>query len=372
MNTTGKEQIIRKAISEVLDPATKIPAVEAGLISSVDVKMKSATVELYLPCAKEDYFYKQDLEDEIAQKLLATNLVKEVTFKYYEMNDEELNSYAAQIEASALTNQGFPRFLDKSTRIIAISSGKGGVGKSSVTLSLALEVAKSHTVALLDADIYGFSIPKMMGITHDPFVIKDVIIPVKKWGVKVISMGFFLDDSQPVLWRGPMLHKVLSQLINDVHWGFPEFLFIDMPPGTGDVALSLSELLPSAEFYVITTPQMAATRVAGRSAYAAKAMKLPVRGVIENMSYFQTNDGKIYHLFGKGGGQTLAETLKVPLLGAIPFSPEALESLDSGTPIVITQPENNYCKVIAEVSSNIVNIGPQRRFRKELKIVSSN
>ena len=200
-------------------------------------------------------------------------------------------------------------FMDpsSSTRVIGVSSGKGGVGKSSVTVNLAISLAKAgYDVGILDADVYGFSIPAMLGIDADPAVRDEKMLPPVAYGVRCMSIGFFIDDDQPVMWRGPMLHKALEQFLVDVDWGDPDFLLVDMPPGTGDVALSMAQYLPASEVYVVTTPQPAARRVAQRTAYMAKKINLPLRGVIENMSWFTGDDGKRYELFGSGGGRQLA------------------------------------------------------------------
>ena len=187
------------------------------------------------------------------------------------------------------------------TRILGISSGKGGVGKSSVTVNLAVALARAgYDVGILDADVYGFSVPKMLGITTDPLIIGDLVVPPTANGVRCLSMGFFVADDTPVIWRGPMLHKALEQFLVDAYWGEPDFLLIDMPPGTGDVTLSLGQYLTKTEVFVVTTPQPAAQRVAQRSAYAARKLKLAVRGVIENMSWFTGDDGTRYELFGSG------------------------------------------------------------------------
>ncbi len=211
-----------------------------------------------------------------------------------------------------------PAFLaaDATTRVIGVSSGKGGVGKSTVTVNLAIALAQAgHSVGLLDADVYGFSVPKMLGTDHDPVIIGDIVIPTAAHGVRCLSMGYFVPDDQPVIWRGPMLHKAIQQFLTDAYWGEPNFILVDMPPGTGDVALTLAEVMPRAEIVVVTTPQPAAQRVAQRSAFAARRLKLSVRGVIENMSWFTGDDGRRYELFGSGGGARLASDLGVPLLG---------------------------------------------------------
>jgi ATP-binding protein involved in chromosome partitioning len=256
-----------------------------------------------------------------------------------------------------------------STRVIGIASGKGGVGKSSVTVNLAVALAAAgHDVAVLDADVYGFSIPGMLGIDAEPTVSDMKMVPPESFGVRCMSMGFFVDDDQPVIWRGPMLHKALEQFLVDVDWGDPEFLLIDMPPGTGDVALSMAQYLPSSEVYVVTTPQPAARRVAQRSAFMAKKIHLPLRGVIENMSWLTADDGSRNHLFGEGGGPELAEELGVPLVGQIPLSPALRVGGDEGRPIVVTDPESEAAQAFVGIAGRLAARGRARIFRPELTI----
>jgi len=265
-----------------------------------------------------------------------------------------------------------PRFLDKlsKTRVLGISSGKGGVGKSSVTVNLAIALAQSgHSVGVLDADVYGFSLPKMLGATNDPIVLGDTVIPTLVHGVRCLSMGYFVDDAQPVIWRGPMLHKAIEQLVTEAWWDEPDFLLIDMPPGTGDVALTLSEILPRIEMYVVTTPQAAAQRVAQRSAYAARKLKLSVRGVIENMSWFTGDDGKRYEIFGSGGGAQLARELGITLLGQIPLESAVRSGGDTGEPVVVTLRESEAAKAFIALAERVAQQGPSRVYRQELKLV---
>ncbi|MGH9259452.1 MAG: Mrp/NBP35 family ATP-binding protein, partial [Acidimicrobiales bacterium] len=225
------------------------------------------------------------------------------------------------------------------TRVLLVASGKGGVGKSSVTTNLSVALARrGRDVAVVDADVWGFSIPRMLGVQHAPVVIDQMLVPPESHGVRCISMGFFAADDQPVIWRGPMLHKALEQFLTDVFWDDPDFLVIDLPPGTGDISLSLSQFLPRAEVYVVTTPQPAAQRVAQRAAFMAQKVNLEVKGVIENMSWFTGDDGKRYELFGAGGGDDLAQRLEVPLLGQVPLVPELRAGSDSGSPIVAADP----------------------------------
>ncbi|MGI9021664.1 MAG: P-loop NTPase, partial [Acidimicrobiales bacterium] len=255
------------------------------------------------------------------------------------------------------------------TRVLGLSSGKGGVGKSSVTVNLAVALARlGHEVAVLDADVYGFSVPKMMGVTQEPVVIDGMIVPPVAHGVKIISTGFFVGEDQPVIWRGPMLHKALNQFLTDVLWGEPDYLLVDMPPGTGDVALSLAQFMPRTEVFVVTTPQPAAQRVAQRSALMARKVNMSVRGVIENMSWFTGDDGKRYPIFGAGGGQLLADDLGVPLLAQVPLLTAMREGGDDGTPVTVSDPVSEASQAFAALAQRVAALGATRVFLPELKI----
>jgi ATP-binding protein involved in chromosome partitioning len=263
-------------------------------------------------------------------------------------------------------------FADPSskTRVLLVASGKGGVGKSSVTTNLAVSLAKrGKKTAIVDADVWGFSIPRMLGIDRPPVVIDSMLIPPESHGVSCISMGFFAQEDQAVIWRGPMLHKALEQFLTDVFWDDPDFLVVDLPPGTGDISISLSQFLPRAEVYVVTTPQPAAQRVAQRAAFMAEKVNLEVKGVIENMSWFTGDDGTRYEIFGAGGGDELAERLGKPLLGKVPLVPELREGSDTGQPIVVSSPESEAAAAFDEIARAIVeDLAPTKRFHPELKI----
>jgi len=255
------------------------------------------------------------------------------------------------------------------TRVVGVSSGKGGVGKSSVTVNLAVALARAgHEVGILDADVYGYSIPRMLGLTEPPAIESEQIVPPRAFGVSCVSMGFFVGEDQPVMWRGPMLHKALEQFLVDVAWGEPDYLLVDMPPGTGDVALSMAQYLPRCELVVVTTPQAAAQRVAQKTAYMARNLKLPLRGIIENMSWFTGDDGHRYELFGAGGGQSLADELGVQLLGQIPLIPTVREGGDVGIPVTVSDPDGEAARAFGAVAARIVEMGPARIYRSELKI----
>ncbi len=292
------------------------------------------------------------------------------------MTDQERAALSQQLQGGAAHGDGGHEhrtnpFTDSNTRVIAISSGKGGVGKSSVTTNLAVALAqRGRKVAAIDADVWGFSMPRMLGIDRPPTVIDDVIVPPDANGVTLISMGFFAREDQPVVWRGPMLHKALEQFLTDVHWGEPEYLIVDMPPGTGDIALSMAQFLPRAEVIVVTTPQPAAQKVAQRAAYMARKVNLSVVGVIENMSWFQCDHGTEYRLFGEGGGRELADQLEVPLLGQVPLVPELRAGADIGEPIVVSHPDDPASRVFHAMAERLdVEMAPKRIYRTQLKIV---
>jgi ATP-binding protein involved in chromosome partitioning len=257
------------------------------------------------------------------------------------------------------------------TRPLLISSGKGGVGKSSVTTNLAVALSQAgHSVGIVDADIYGYSIPRMLGTDRPPTVIDQMLIPPERHGVRCISMGYFAPPGEAVIWRGPMLHKALEQFLTDVFWDDPDFLLIDMPPGTGDIALSLSQYLPRGEVYVVTTPQPAAQKVARMSAAMAEKVNLPVKGIIENMSWFTGDDGKRYELFGAGGGRELADELDVPLLGQLPLVPALREGSDTGVPITVSDPDGEAAQAFRSIAEQIaVALKPNKVFSPQLKVI---
>ena len=240
-----------------------------------------------------------------------------------------------------------------------------------MTTNLAVALAaRGHSVGVVDADIYGFSIPRMLGADREPVAIDGMLVPPERWGVRCISIGYFVPEGQAVIWRGPMLHKALEQFLTDVFWDDPDFLLVDMPPGTGDIALSLSQYLPRGEVYVVTTPQPAAQKVARLSAAMAEKVHLPVKGIIENMSWFTGDDGKRYELFGAGGGQELADELGVPLLGQLPLVTALREGGDVGRPITAIEPDSETAEAFRRIAERIaVELKPRKVFNPQLKIV---
>lgn len=372
------DEQLSAAVRAVVDPELELSLGTVGMIGTVEERKGTLEVELKVPMVAWPSVpaLTQAIEDAARSAGATSVAVSRVT-----MTEEERLALRTALRASMVTSEDHPghhhgpsekpRFLGKEskTRVLGISSGKGGVGKSSVTVNLAISLARSGArVGILDADVYGFSIPKMIGSTHDPVILGDTVIPTAVHGVRCLSMGFFVPDDKPVIWRGPMLHKSIEQLVTEAQWGEPDYLLIDMPPGTGDVALTLSEVLPKVEMYVVTTPQPAAQRVAQRSAWAARKMKLAVRGVIENMSWFTGDDQKRYELFGSGGGETLASDLGVPLLGHIPFAPALRQGSDDGNPITVAEPDSEAAQAFFEIADKIASQGPARVYRQELSL----
>jgi ATP-binding protein involved in chromosome partitioning len=239
--------------------------------------------------------------------------------------------------------------------VIGIASGKGGVGKSSVTANLALALAaRGATVGVLDADVYGYSIPRMMGVTRPAVAVEDLMLPVESHGVRLMSIGFLTEEDSPVIWRGPMLHKALTSFVTEVWWDEPDYLLVDLPPGTGDVSISIAQLLPTASLVIVTTPQLAAQRVARRAAAMAARVDLPVAGVIENMSWFVAPDtGARYEVFAGGGGEILAAELGVPLLAQVPLEPGVARAGDVGLPVVASDPESPAAKALVAAAEGV-------------------
>ena len=379
---TIKTEEIYEALKPVQDPELNRSIVDLGMVKSVSVDNDQVTVEILLTIAGCPL--KAKIENDISEALLETNQIDKVHVNFGVMNDEERAKVRELVHGDPASTAGSQPahghaegraipFADPSckTRVLLIASGKGGVGKSSVSANLAISLAnRGKSVGIVDADVWGFSIPRMLGIDKPPTVIDDLLIPPRVHGVKAISMGFFAREDQPVIWRGPMLHKALEQFLTDVFWDDLDYLLIDLPPGTGDIALSLAQFLPRSELYVVTTPQPAAQKVAQRAAYMAKNVNLEVKGVIENMSWFTGDDDKRYYIFGHGGGEDLANRLEVPLLGQIPLVQELREGSDSGKPLAATKPDSEAGKVFAEIVKAIdVELAPTRRYNEELKIL---
>jgi ATP-binding protein involved in chromosome partitioning len=285
--------------------------------------------------------------------------VEAVTIGFTHMDEAQRAALRAQLQGGRADGERTIAVEDR-TRVIAIASGKGGVGKSSLTVNLALALrARGLEVGVVDADIYGYSIPGMLGVQQRPVVVDKMIVPPVAHELKVMSIGFFLDDDGSVVWRGPMLHRALEQFLSDVYWGPLDYLLIDMPPGTGDVGLSLGQLLPRAEAVLVTTPQLAAQRVAQRAAQMVEKLGQPLLGVIENMSSLACPCcGEATYPFGQGGGAGLAQHLGVPLLGQVPLEPALRTGSDSGEPVFVSDPDDPSSRAIAAIAQRIAATGP--------------
>ncbi len=379
-NQSVTEDVVREALRPVQDPELNRSIVDLGMVRSIGIALPHVTVAIDLTIAGCPL--RAEIDRRVRDAVVALDGVDDMTLEFGVMTDEQRETLRRQLHgdpgATAGSQPGHGHAegraipfadADNRTRVLLVASGKGGVGKSSVTTNLAVALAaRGKKVAVVDADVWGFSIPRMLGVNRPPVVIDEMIVPPESHGVRCISMGFFVDENQPVIWRGPMLHKALEQFLTDVYWDEPDFLIVDLPPGTGDIALSLSQFLPRSELLVVTTPQPAAQKVAQRAAYMAHKVHITVSGVIENMSWFTGDDGKRYELFGAGGGQTLADELEVPLLAQIPLVAKLREGGDTGMPIAIDT-ESEAGAVFAALAETVdVDLAPKKRYRSELKI----
>jgi ATP-binding protein involved in chromosome partitioning len=324
---------ITEALGKVYDPELKKPVTELGMVRDVDVRGSHlvVTIALTVPgCPLRHSF-----DEQVQRELSSLPGVEKVSLEFDVMSPEEKAALTARLRGG-VNERTKGISLDRSTRVIAVASGKGGVGKSTLTANLAAAFDRlGQRVGVLDADVYGHSIPHMLGVHQRPVVVDRMIVPPVRDDLKLMSIGFFLDENEPVMWRGPMLHRALEQFLSDVHWGELDTLLVDMPPGTGDVSISLGQLLPRAEVVVVTTPQPAAQQVAVRAAQMARTTNMRLVGAVENMSSLV---GSGEEIFGSGGGEALAAELGVPLLGKIPLDPRLRESADRGEPLVWAEP----------------------------------
>jgi ATP-binding protein involved in chromosome partitioning len=352
------------AVEAVVEPHLRRPLGELGMIDGVGTAADGALeVALLLPGPQ---WPGDEVGRAIADAAKTVEGVDEVSIGVSHMGDGQQESLAEHLRGDAPGRPGGP---GSATRVVTVASGKGGVGKSSVTANVGVALARAgYDVAVIDADVWGYSIPKMLGIEQSPMAVAQTIIPPSAHGVRAISMDFFVDPDQAVLWRGPMLHKALEQFLDDVFWDEPDFLLLDLPPGTGDVAISLSQFLPGAQAVIVTTPQPTAQRVARRAAVMAQKVNQEVVGVVENMSWFTGDDGTRYPIFGSGGGAALAEELGVPLLGEIPLVPAVREGADRGDPAVVAAPGTEIESAFATVAERLVEARPRVRRPPELVI----
>ncbi|MBO0855600.1 MAG: Mrp/NBP35 family ATP-binding protein [Nocardia sp.] len=353
------EADVRAALAKVDDPEIRKPITELGMVKSVAVREDSSVlVEVYLTTAACPL--RTTITERVSKAVADVPGAGAVTVELDVMNDEQRTELRKQLRGDA-AEPVIPFAQPGSlTRVYAVASGKGGVGKSSVTVNLAAALAaKGLSVGVLDADIYGHSIPRMLGTDQRPTQVERMIMPPVAHDVKVISIAMFTQGNTPVVWRGPMLHRALQQFLADVFWGDLDVLLLDLPPGTGDVAISIAQLIPNAEILVVTTPQPAAAEVAERAGAIALQTRQRIAGVVENMSWLDLPDGTRMDLYGEGGGQSVADRLsqavgaEVPLLGQIPIAQQLRESGDEGTPIVLSDPENPAAKALREISDKL-------------------
>jgi ATP-binding protein involved in chromosome partitioning len=348
------------ALRGVIDPELGENVVDLGMIASVDVTL-DGTVTIGLALTIAECPLRNQIEGDTRRRALSLPGVNEVVVHTTAMTKRQRAELMSRAREKA-RQRAEPTQVSPTTRVIAVSSGKGGVGKSSVSVNLAIAIKDlGFRVGLMDADIWGFSVPRLLGITRRMVADDDsrLIIPVDAHGLKVVSTGLIIDSEETALmWRGLMLAKAVEQFLKQVDWGDLDYLVIDMPPGTGDIQMALSRMLPQAEMVVVTTPQSASQKVAARIADMARRSHMPIVGVIENMSGFDCGHGKVHHLFGQGGGQELADSIATPLLSRVPFDIRVVEGGDCGSPVASTVPPTGAALAFAEIAALLVQLVP--------------
>jgi ATP-binding protein involved in chromosome partitioning len=365
------EDQVRQALRNVLDPEIGKPIEDIGMLQGIEVNDGSVRVHVLITI--EGCPLKDRITSDVTNALRPLG-VERVDVELSPMSEQQRAELVTRLRGSgaAAPQQQRQFFVGTDTTVIAVASGKGGVGKSSITVNLACALAaEGHRVGVLDADVWGFSVPRMIGVTGQPVGFNNMILPLESHGVKVISMGFFVPEETPVIWRGPMLHKAIEQFLGDVYWGELDFLLADLPPGTGDVSISLASFLPGASMLVVTTPQEAARKVAERAGKMAERTNLRPLGVIENMSWFACpHCGERTSIFGAGGGQEAADTLGVPLLAQVPLMPDLREGGDEGRPIVVTDPDSPAGQALRDAARRVAQ-STRSKVGKPLPLMAS-
>jgi ATP-binding protein involved in chromosome partitioning len=354
------EAELQSALATVIDPEIRRPITDLGMVKSATVR-PDGVAEIAILLTVAACPLRDKLRDDVTAAVARVPGVRGVAVEFGVMTDEQRRGLQQQLRGGGAAEPVIPFAQPGSrTRVYAVASGKGGVGKSSVTVNLAAALAsRGLSVGVVDADIYGHSVPRMLGTEARPTQVEDMIMPPQAYGVKVISIGMFTAGNAAVVWRGPMLHRALQQFLADVYWGDLDVLLLDLPPGTGDVAISLAQLLPGAEILVVTTPQTAAAEVAERAGAISLQTHQRLVGVVENMSWLELPSGERMEIFGAGGGQTVADSLtrltgaQVPLLGQIPLDTRVREAGDAGRPIVLDTPDAPAAKALTAVADRL-------------------
>ena len=352
--TTRAEAL--KALEAVIDPELRRSIVELDMVRSIDIS-ENGVVDVTVSLTTAGCPIRGHFQTSVAEAVSSLQGVTHVNVYFDVLTDTQKTALQQKLGRGSLPEGSLARVAN----VMCIGSGKGGVGKSTLTANLAAAlVGEGKRVGILDADVWGYSIPRMYGLgaTRPPVSAEKKILPLEAHGVKVMSIGFFLEEDAAVVWRGPMLHKALTQFLQDVDWGTLDYLLIDLPPGTGDVSMTLAQLLPQAQFVIVTTPQPTAQKVARRSAEMAHKVDLEICGVIENMSGFTTPSGERFPIFGEGGGKDLADELEVPLLGKVPLTMPLREHADSGTPLVIEDPDDAASQAIRQAARGLIAMAP--------------
>jgi ATP-binding protein involved in chromosome partitioning len=350
-----REQIM-KALEVVIDPELHRSIVELDMVRSVDVGT-NGVVDVTVSLTTAGCPIRGHFQSAVAEAAGALEGVEHVNVFFDVLDDAQKAALQQKLGRGSLPQGSLARI----SNVVCVGSGKGGVGKSTLTANLAAALsAEGKRAGVLDADVWGYSIPRMYGLgaTRPPVSAERKIVPLEAHGVKVMSIGFFVEEDAAVVWRGPMLHKALTQFLQDVEWGALDYLLIDLPPGTGDVSMTLAQLLPQAQFAIVTTPQPAAQKVARRAAQMAHKVSLEIVGVIENMSGFTTPGGERYAIFGEGGGQELADELDVPLLARVPLTMPLREHADSGRPLVLEDPDDPAAQAIRQAARGLIAMAP--------------
>ena len=358
MTTVTNTEQIHKALEAVIDPELRRSIVGLGMVRQIDIS-DNGVVDVTVSLTTAGCPIRGHFQTSVTQAVQALEGITHVNVYFDVLSDGEKAALQQKLGRGSLP----AGTLAQVSNVLCVGSGKGGVGKSTMTSNLAAALTvEGKRVGVLDADVWGYSIPRMYGLgaTRPDVSAVRKIIPLESHGVKVMSIGFFLEEDAAVVWRGPMLHKALTQFLQDVDWGALDYLLVDLPPGTGDVSMTLAQLLPQAQFLIVTTPQPTAQKVARRSAQMAHKVDLEIAAVIENMSGFTTPDGERYAIFGEGGGQELADELDVPLLGKVPLTMPLREHADSGTPLVLEDPDDPAAQAIRQAARGLIAMAPAR------------